>query len=49
VNWKLGPSFLGDQSVSFQLEYKTDVRPHVLVQSPQANLTGMLQFKLAGF
>jgi len=49
VNWKLGPSFLGDQSVSFQLEYKTDVKPHVLVQSPQANLTGMLQFKLAGF
>jgi hypothetical protein len=49
VNWKLGPSFLGDQSVSFQLEYKTDVKPHVLVQSPQANLTGMFQFKLAGF
>jgi hypothetical protein len=49
VNWKLGPSFLGEQSLSFQLEYKTDVRPHLLVQSPQANLTGMLQFKLAGF
>ena len=49
VNWKLGPSFLGEQSLSFQLEYKTDVRPHLLVQSPQANLRGMLQFKLAGF
>src|SRR5690349_15828762 len=49
VNWKLGQSFLGDQSMSFQLEYKNDVRSHVLLQSPQANITGMVQFKLAGF
>jgi hypothetical protein len=49
VNWKLGQSFLGDQSVSFQLEYKNDVKSHLSVQSPQANVTGMLQFKLAGF
>jgi hypothetical protein len=49
VNWKLGQSFLGDQSMSFQLEYKNDVRSRVLLQSPQANLTGMFQFKLAGF
>ena len=49
VNWKLGQSFLGDQSVSFQIEYKNDIKPHLLVQSPQANVTGMFQFKLAGF
>ena len=49
LNWKLGQSFLGDQSMSFQLEYKNDVRSHVLLQSPQANITGMVQFKLAGF
>jgi hypothetical protein len=49
VNWKLGQSFLGDQSVSFQLEYKNDIKSHLSVQSPQANITGMFQFKLAGF
>lgn len=48
LNWKLGQSFLGEQSMSFKLEYKNDVRSHLLVQS-QANLTGMFQFKLAGF
>lgn len=49
VNWKLGQSFLGDQSVSFQLEYKNELKSHLLLQSPQANVTGMLQFKVAGF
>ena len=49
VNWKLGQSFLGDQSLSFQFEYKNDVRSHVLVQSSPANLAGTLQFKVAGF
>jgi len=49
VNWKLGQSFLGDQSVSFQLEYKNDIKSHLSVQSPQANITGMFQFKVAGF
>ncbi|HEX7230356.1 MAG TPA: hypothetical protein VF452_08175 [Candidatus Binatia bacterium] len=49
VNWKLGQSLLGDQSVSFQLEYKNDIKSHLSVQSPQANITGMFQFKLAGF
>lgn len=48
LNWKLGKSFLGEQSVSMHLEYKNESRP-ILPDNQQANLTGMLQFKIAGF
>ena len=48
VNWKLGRSFLGEQSVSLQLEYKNESRLS-LPESQQANLTGTIQFKIAGF
>ena len=48
LNWKLGKSFFGERSVSVQLEYKTDSRP-ILPDNEQANLTGSVQFKIAGF
>lgn len=48
LNWKLGKSFLGEQSVSMQLEYKNEARPH-LPDNQYANLTGTIQFKIAGF
>ena len=44
LNWKLGKSFLGEQSVSLQLEYKNESRPPV-----PDNLTGTVRFKLLGF
>ena len=48
LNWKLGKSFLGEQSVSLQLEYKNESRLTV-PDNQQANLTGTVQFKILGF
>jgi hypothetical protein len=48
LNWKLGKSFLGEQSVSLQLEYKNDSRL-TMPDNQQANLTGTVQFKILGF
>jgi hypothetical protein len=48
LNWKLGKSFLGEQSLSMQLEYKNEYRP-TLPNNEQANLTGRVQFKIVGF
>ena len=48
LNWKLGKSFLGEQSVSMQLEYKNESRVTTPVNQ-QANLTGTVQFKILGF
>lgn len=48
LNWKLGKSFLGDQSLSLQLEYKNESRL-VTPDNQQANLTGTVQFKILGF
>ncbi len=48
LNWNMGKSFLGDQSLSFQVDYRNDLRPKV-PESSQANLTGLIQFKIAGF
>ena len=48
LNWKLGKSFLGEQSVSLQLEYKNESRP-TTVDDQRANLTGTVQFKILGF
>jgi hypothetical protein len=47
-NWKLGKSFLGEQSVALQVEYRNEARP-ILPENEQANLTGTVQFKLFGF
>ena len=48
LTWKLGKSFLGEQSVSLQLEYKNDSRLTV-PDHQQANLSGTVQFKILGF
>lgn len=48
VNWKLGKSFLGEQSVSVQLEYKNESRL-TLPENQQNNLTGTVHFKILGF
>ena len=48
LSWKLGKSFLGEQSVSLQLEYKNEFRS-TLPDNQQASLTGMVQFKILGF
>ena len=48
LNWKVGKSFLGEQSVSMQLEYKNESRI-TLPDNHQASLTGMIQFRVAGF
>ena len=48
LNWKLGKSFFGEQSVSMQLEYKNESRP-ILPDNQPASLTGTVYFKIAGF
>ena len=48
LNWKLGKSFLGEQSVSMQLEYKNETRP-TLPDNQYANIAGTVQFKITGF
>jgi hypothetical protein len=48
LNWKLGKSFLGEQSLSVQVEYKCESRL-LLPEHQQNNLTGMIQFKILGF
>ena len=47
-NWKLGRSFLGEQVLSFQFEYKHEVNASP-VTTPISGFTGLLQWKLAGF
>ena len=48
LNWILGKSFLGEQSLSLQLEYKNESRL-TIPDNQQANFTGSVQFKLLGF
>ena len=48
LNWKLGKSFMGEQSVTLQLEYKNESRL-TIPDNQQANLTGTVQFKILGF
>ena len=47
VNWNLGRSFLGQQSLTMQFEYKNESRASV--PKNQAQLAGSVQFKVAGF
>jgi len=48
LNWKLGKSFLGEPSLSLQLEYKNESRL-AIPESQQANFTGSVQFNILGF
>lgn len=48
LNWKLGKSSLGEQFLSFQVEYKNELRP-ISSNNVQPNLTGLIQFKMVGF
>jgi len=48
LNWKLGRSFLGEQSLSFQVEYQRPLAAHTEMTSP-ASLSGTVQLKVADF
>ena len=48
LNWHIGRSFLGEQSLAVQLDYRSESRLHV-PESSQSNMTGMIQLKIAGF
>lgn len=48
LSWKLDKSLFGDGSLSLHLEYKNDSGTALSNDHP-ANLTGMIQFRLAGF
>jgi hypothetical protein len=48
LSWKLGKSFLGEQSVSLQVEYRNESRATV-PDIQQNNVTGTIQFKMANF
>jgi hypothetical protein len=48
LNWRIGKSFLGDQSLSLQFEYKNEARPAVPSNS-QSQVTGTVQFRINGF
>jgi hypothetical protein len=48
LNWKIGRSFLGEKSLSMQLEYKNESRA-IVPDTQQSNLTGTVQFKIAQF
>ena len=48
LDWKLGKSFLGEQSVSLQVEYRNESRA-ALPDNQQNNVSGTVQFKVANF
>ena len=48
LNWQLGKSFFGEQSLSLQLEYRNESRLTIL-DNHQASFTGTVQFKILGF
>jgi hypothetical protein len=48
VNWKLGNSPFGEQSLSLQVEYKNTLDSNPAIRS-QSNITGLVQFRIAGF
>lgn len=48
LNWKVGKSFLGEQSLSLQLEYKNESRP-ALPNNQQSNVIGTVQLNILGF
>ena len=48
LNWKIGKTVLGDQFLSFQVEYKNELQANS-ISNPQPNLTGLIQWKMVGF
>jgi hypothetical protein len=48
LNWKIGKSLMGEQFLSFQLEYKNELFPNSPSNS-QEHFGGMLQLKIVGF
>lgn len=48
VNWKLGNSPFGEQALSLQVEYKNSLDSNPATKS-QSNITGIVQFRIAGF
>jgi hypothetical protein len=48
LNWHIGRSFLGEQSLAVQLDYRSELRRE-LPESSQANVIGMIRWKIAGF
>jgi hypothetical protein len=49
LNWKIGNSPLGEQSLSLQVEYKNTLSSNPATKSQPSNVTGLVQFKVAGF
>jgi hypothetical protein len=48
VNWKVGKSFLGEHSLSLQLEYKNESRP-ALPDDSHSNVIGVVKLNILGF
>lgn len=48
LNWKIGKSLMGEQFLSFQIEYKNQLFLNCPSNS-QEHLSGMLQLKIVGF
>lgn len=48
LNWNLGKTSFGEHSVTMQFEYKNESRL-ILSDNQKSNLTGTVQFKIAGF
>lgn len=48
LNWRIGKSFLGEQFLSLQVEYKDEARA-TLPGNSQSNVAGTVQFKINGF
>jgi hypothetical protein len=48
LNWKLGRLFLGEESLSFQVDYQHQSNAHFVASTP-AGVTGSVQLKIIGF
>jgi hypothetical protein len=48
LNWRIGKSLFGEQSLSLQFEYKNESR-FALPENSHSNVTGSIQFKINGF
>lgn len=49
LNWMIGKALGAEQSLSLQVEYRDQLYAHPSTNTSQANLTGMIQLKMAGF
>lgn len=48
LNWNLGKTFLGEPSLSLQVDYVNELRANASVQT-SSRVAGMMRFRLAGF